>query len=72
MHDDIIIIATEDDDIIIIAAEDDVIMCSCTDAELYYHGRCVASLVPRPSRKAERGSGVLSDISWRMGRGYTA
>ena len=27
------------------------------------------SLVLRPSRNAERGSGVLSDISWCMGRG---
>ena len=31
------------------------------------------SLVPRPlPRKAERGSGVLSDISCHMGRGRTA
>ena len=38
------------------------------------NGFCVGvcSLVPRPSRNTERGSGVLSDISWRMGRGYTA
>ena len=27
------------------------------------------SLVPRPSQNTERGSGVLSDISWCMGRG---
>ena len=39
---------------------------------LFFHGRGGSSLVPRPSRNAERGSGVLSDISWRMGRGYTA
>ena len=32
--------------------------------EIMGAGNVLASLVPRPSRNAERGSGVLSDISW--------
>ena len=35
------------------------------------NGFCVG-VCSRPSRNTERGSGVLSDISWRMGQGYTA
>ena len=39
------------------------------DAAAHVRKLSLPSLVPRPSRKVERGSAVLSDISCHMGRG---